>query len=230
MTSKLTTKNILCAIVVIFALYGLIVLIRKIMSDDKDKKWFEQYRYQDEEGMEDAFKQVGSTIMLLINMSINQIDSFMRNVSPQTAKYDKPLFGDLANTLNSKVERALDKYKLITDRLPNINPVLQSEINQKFLEYVNLVKESMKTIDEFIEEESNKKIAKLSDNNTNSYNKDDYNPDRYSSKTFKKNFSEGIICPKEKSWVEDDKWLKGVLQKDNNPLKCTYTPYVVMDN
>ena len=36
------------ALCCILALYGLIVLIRKMMSTDKDKKWFsenEQYRY-----------------------------------------------------------------------------------------------------------------------------------------------------------------------------------------
>jgi hypothetical protein len=43
---KMNVNSIVLALCYILALYGLIVLIRKIMSDDKDKKWFsEQYRY-----------------------------------------------------------------------------------------------------------------------------------------------------------------------------------------
>ncbi len=44
---KFDFKSILAILCYILALYGLIVLIRKIMSDDKDKKWFsENYRYE----------------------------------------------------------------------------------------------------------------------------------------------------------------------------------------
>ena len=43
---KFDFKSILAILCYILAIYGLIVLIRKIMSDDKDKKWFsENYRY-----------------------------------------------------------------------------------------------------------------------------------------------------------------------------------------
>jgi hypothetical protein len=44
---KFDSKSILMLVCYLLALYGLIVLIRKIMSDDKDKKWFsEQYQYR----------------------------------------------------------------------------------------------------------------------------------------------------------------------------------------
>jgi hypothetical protein len=43
---KFDSKSILMILCYLLALYGLIVLIRKIMLDDKDKKWFsEQYRF-----------------------------------------------------------------------------------------------------------------------------------------------------------------------------------------
>ena len=46
---------VLCCIL---ALYGLIVLIRKMMSTDKDKKWFnEQYRWDRTVGEVDCTKQ-----------------------------------------------------------------------------------------------------------------------------------------------------------------------------
>ena len=42
---KMNVNSIILVLCYILALYGLIVLIRKIMSDDKEKKWFsEQYR------------------------------------------------------------------------------------------------------------------------------------------------------------------------------------------
>ncbi len=44
---KFDSRSILMLVCYLLAIYGLIVLIRKIMSSDKDKKWFsENYRYE----------------------------------------------------------------------------------------------------------------------------------------------------------------------------------------
>ena len=48
---KFDLKSISTALLCIFALYGLIIFIRKLMSSEKDKKWFsENYRYTEIEG------------------------------------------------------------------------------------------------------------------------------------------------------------------------------------
>ena len=92
---KFDLKSISIALLCILSIYGLIVLIRKMISSEKNKKWFsENYRYTEEDGEDlEIYEEDDSSIpdyMKELSSLINdnkKVDNLMCNCPSNTIKY-----------------------------------------------------------------------------------------------------------------------------------------------
>jgi hypothetical protein len=207
MKFNLETKKILYVIVAIFALYGLIVLIRKIFnreSNNPKKEWgyylneqFRYTKYSDE--IEKDFANLAKGIIEMIDKYLRDISDIMSRLTLSNVNQEKDGFIRYQLMANGYLEKAIDNYNKVIKRASDINPTMQKQIKDK----MSFLKKAKDTLGNKFKELSNlKKVPK----------------------TFSKIELKTVKCPETNRWFDDGEYIKGKLKKDSDLLNCTYIP------